>query len=217
MKRAMSVFVVAATIIAASVAVAQEGEAPQISAEQQAAMDAWMKAATPGPEQERLAQLEGHWKVTSKAWMAPGAEPEVSVGTSTSKMILGGRYLHERVGSQMMGMPFEGIGTTGYDNVKKTYVSSWVDTFGTGILYSEGTWDEGRNSLTLHAEFLDPMSGKMTKMRMVTRIVDADTHVAEFYQPGPDGQEFKGMELTYTRTTAPATSETKETKDQGKR
>jgi len=172
---------------------------PSASAEQQAAMDAWMKAASPGAPHQRLAQFEGSWNVTTKMWMAPGATPEVSAGTATSKMVLGGRYLRERVESVMMGMPFEGIGYTGYDNLKGKYVGTWVDNFGTGVLTVEGTWNEADNSLVTTAEMLDPMTGKMTSMRMVTRVVDANTHVAEFYQPGPDGVEFKGMELTYTR------------------
>ena len=32
----------------------------------------------------------------------------------------------------MMGMPFEGIGRTGYDNVTGKYWSTWIDNMSTG-------------------------------------------------------------------------------------
>ena len=56
-------------------------------------------------------------------------------------MALGGRFLEERVQSSFMGQPFSGIGYTGYDNVKKKYVSTWMDNMGTMIMVMEGTPD----------------------------------------------------------------------------
>jgi hypothetical protein len=35
-----------------------------------------------------------------------------------------------------MGMPFEGLGYTGYDNVKKQYFGTWIDSMSTGIMTS---------------------------------------------------------------------------------
>jgi len=216
MKHTNSVFVVAVAIVAASFAVAQEKDMPQMSAEQQAAMDALMKAASPGAPHERLAQFEGNWTFTSKMWMAPGAPPETWTGTTTYKMVLGGRYLRQRVESpSMMGMPFDGIGYTGYDNVKGMYVGSWIDNLGTGILMMEGAWDESTNALEMKGETPDPSTGKSVSMRMVIHAVTGDSSVVEFYQPGPDGQEFKNMEITYARSAAPAKNKAK--KDKGKR
>jgi hypothetical protein len=213
MKRAYVALAVVLTLVVTLPVLAQE-KAAQISPEQQAAKDAWMKVAAPGAQHQRLAQLEGTWTASTKMWMAPGAPAEVSAGTATYKMILGGRYLREKVEAQMMGMPFEGFGYTGYDNLQGAYVASWVDNFGTGIMISQGSWDDATSSLVMTGEAPDPVSGKSITMRMVTRIVDANTHIAEFYQPGPDGQEFKGMEITYTRS-APAEKVKK--KDKGKR
>ena len=39
----------------------------------------------------------------------------------------------------MMGSPFSGIGLNGYDNNTGKYVSTWMDTMSTAILYFEGT------------------------------------------------------------------------------
>jgi hypothetical protein len=45
----------------------------------------------------------------------------------------------------------------------------------------------------------DVFTGKPTKLRTVTRIVDANKHVMEMFGPDPAGKEFKMMEIVYTR------------------
>ena len=52
---------------------------------------------------------------------------------------MGGRYLEQRFKGDIMGMPFEGIGYTGYDNVKKQYWGTWMDNMSTGMMTSTGT------------------------------------------------------------------------------
>ncbi len=47
---------------------------------------------------------------------------------------------------KMMEMPFHGIGTEGYDNVRKKFMASWIDNMGTGILLMEGTYDALRKA-----------------------------------------------------------------------
>ena len=96
----------------------------------------------PGEPQQKLLASGGDWTYTSKMWMAPGQPPMESSGTMHGEMILGGRYLEMTLQGKMMGMPFEGRATEGYDNVAKQYVGSWVDNFGTGIS-STGTCDDG--------------------------------------------------------------------------
>ena len=51
---------------------AQDSARAQIDVE---AMALHMELAKPGPEHERLAELEGVWHQHVKAWMEPGAEP----------------------------------------------------------------------------------------------------------------------------------------------
>jgi len=45
----------------------------------------------------------------------------------------------------------------------------------------------------------DPMTGKDTKVKMVSRITDKNNRVLESYIIGDDGKEFKTMEIKYTR------------------
>src|SRR5262249_28225517 len=108
--------------------------------DQAAMMAAWQKYATPGEGHAVLKPIAGSWTCAVKMWMAPDAPPQESPATSESKMIMGDRYLQEEVKGSFQGMPFSGMGITGYDNIKKKYVGAWVDNMGTGVMTSEGTY-----------------------------------------------------------------------------
>ena len=167
----------------------------EMSAEEQAMMAAWQAAGTPGPEHAKLAATAGTFKVTAKSWHQPGGEPEVSEGTAVRTMTLAGRVLEERFTGSMMGAPFEGLGRTGYDNVTDTYWSTWTDNMMTALILFKGTMgDDGSSSF--EGDMPDPMSGGMTHMRIETH-KEGDKEVHEFFMPGPDGSEMKGMELVY--------------------
>ena len=170
-----------------------------MSPEEAAMMAAWMKASRPDEHHQRLAEFEGTWDFTSRWWMKPGAPAQESKGTSTYEMILGGRYRRETVRSEMAEGTFEGIGYSAYDNLKGAYVSTWIDDMGTGIMTYEGGYDDATKTWSWTGEYIDAMSGKPATMRIVNRIESKDRHVTEFYQPGPDGAEYKAMELDYKR------------------
>ena len=169
----------------------------EMSPEQMAMMEAWQKAGTPGEEHAALAELAGDYTLEVKSWMDPNGEPTVSAGTSHSEMILGGRVLKETVHGEMMGMPFEGIGMTGYDNTKGAYWSTWVDSMSTGIGVAEGNWNDDHSALVMHMDFVDPMSHETKTVRTVsTHKADGST-VFEWYEP-MEGNEVKTMEIVYT-------------------
>src|SRR5262249_2628167 len=93
--------------------------------------------ATPGPEHKMLEGRVGKWTGKGKFWMFPEAPVMESEVTSEFKWMLGNRYLEDTTHGNMMGQPFEGHGVTGYDNMKKKYVSTWIDNGGTGIMTME--------------------------------------------------------------------------------
>jgi hypothetical protein len=167
--------------------------------DEKAMMDAWMKYATPGEAHKKLASSVGTWDVKVTTWMAPGAAPTISSGTSEVRPALGDRYLEERFRGDMMGQVFEGIGYTGYDNYKKQYVATWMDTMSTAVMVMTGTDGPGSTVMTFTGTMDDVTTGKPTKYRSVFTKKDADHHMHEMYAPGPDGKEFKTMELHYTR------------------
>ena len=163
------------------------------------AMAAMIQAAAPGPNHDILKGMAGTWTVTNKAQMDPSQPAVTSTGKATKKMILGGRYLQEEADSTFLGMPFQGIGLSAYDNVQKKFVGTWIDNMGTGIATMTATSSDGK-TMAGGAAFWDPMTGKETIARTVTRIESPDKHIFEWWSKGPDGKEFLGMHITYERT-----------------
>ena len=184
--------------LAALPALAQDKpkDAPGMS---NAEMEAMMKAMAPGEQQKKLARLAGDWTFTNKAWMAPGQPPVESNGTMHAELLMGGRYVEHTWKGNMMGMPFEGRGTDGYDNIGKQYVSSWVDNMGTGIMHQTGTCDAAVKVCTYNGDVWDPMSGKKSSMKSVITWTDDNSFKNEMYGQGPDGKEMKMMEIVAKR------------------
>ena len=180
---------------------AQETKAPpEMSAEKQAMYDAWHKYMTPGEPHARLVKKAGDWNVAVKIWHSPDMEvPEESTATSRIKAIMGGRYILEKVKGEAMGMPFEGLGISGYDNLTKKFIGVWVDTMSTGIIHSEGTPAQYGDIINFEGTHPDPLRGRYDKTRSVERTISDDKFIFTSYKTSDDGREFKGMELTYTR------------------
>ncbi len=193
-----TVLLVAATVISQDEPPAKE---PQQGGDAMATMMAeWAKANAIGPEHDRLKKMVGKWNVESKMWMNPNAPPTVSQGTAECNLVFGGRFIEQHYKCPMMGMPFEGRSFEGYDRIKKKYVSVWMDSMSNGIWVTYGTPDAGGKSVTYYGMSDDPMTGEQDKLsRMVAREIDKDTAVIEMYDK-PFGQdEYKAMELKYTR------------------
>ena len=168
------------------------------AADPQAGMEAMVKAATPGEQHHALESIVGTFDAKVSMWMAPNTPPQVSSGTSTNAWVLGNRYVEQKYEGTFAGQPFDGIGYAGYDNVLKQYVGTWMDNMGTGIMTSKGHAD-APGVIVSKATMSDPMTGRSSSMREKLTIKDADTHVMEMWDPGPNGKEVKIMEITYTR------------------
>jgi hypothetical protein len=176
------------------------GYATNVAAQdEKAAMEAMMKAAAPGMQHQFLAKMAGSWRVQAKMWMAPNAPVQESRGTSINRMILGGRYLQQDYKATMNGMAFAGMGLNGFDNTTQKFVGTWSDSWSTGIMYVSGDMDASGKAITMTGEYVDPMTKATTRVRTVTRVIDNNKHVFEYYAPAPDGAEMKMMEITYTR------------------
>jgi hypothetical protein len=155
------------------------------------------KYMNPGEQHALLRPLVGRWKAVVKSWSGPG-EPQVSEGTSECTWVLGGRWIQDSFKGSFMDQPFEGLGLTGYDLMKKEYVSLWFDTMSTSVMTAKGSYDEAAKTFTYNATYDDPMTGKPSPMRQVLKLVDDKTHVFEMYGM-VEGKEAKMMEITYTK------------------
>ncbi|WP_411727857.1 DUF1579 domain-containing protein [Methyloglobulus sp.] len=184
-------------LLMASVAIAKEVKVEQ-HMDQQAMMELYTKLATPGEPHKLFASLAGSWTTKTKEWMEPGKPPTESTGSAEMKMLLDGRFLYQEFTGQMMGQPFSGIGIDAYDNVRKRYVTAWMDTMGTGIFIMEGTASADGRTITLKGQHAEPGGGQMTH-RAVWKIVDSNTQTFDMYGAHHGGKEMKMMEITYTR------------------
>jgi hypothetical protein len=178
----------------------QKGAAPAMSPEEQAMMERMMKLATPGPQHALLAKTAGKWTIESHmAGMDPAAPPTTSVGTSDRQMLLGGRFLMEKVKSEVNGMPFEGIGILGYDNAQQKYISYWIDNMGTMMMTGTGTADATGKVITFISTYDDPMTGeKNATVREVLTIMNDDELRFEIFGM-KEGQEVGMADMAYKR------------------
>jgi hypothetical protein len=159
---------------------------------------AWEMNAAPGEVQKMIAKWDGKWKGDVSMWMQPGAAPMKSTSMTMNKMIMGGRYQESHHTGSMMGKPFEGLGTLGYDNARKILVSTWIDNMGTGIMYMEGTWDNASKSATFKGKSTDPTSGKEMDVKEIFTVMNDNSQKLEMFMV-MGGQEMKVMEIVYTR------------------
>ena len=165
------------------------------------AMEAWGPAGALGEQHKAFAKQTGTWDQIVKM-TPPGMPPMESKSTATRETILGGRFLVEKVKGEMMpGMPFEGHGILGYNNLTKQYDHIWMDSMSTGMMSSHGTAGPD-GTITMTGEYDDAMAGGKTKTRTVSKMVSDNEQKFEMYESRGGAPEVKTMEITYKRAGA---------------
>lgn len=197
--RAMSLLCLFALLGIVAPAVAQNEKKMEGAPGEADMMAAMMKAAAPGENHKHLARLAGDWEFTNTMWMAPGQPPMESKGTMHGETLMGGRYTTHHWKGDMMGMPFEGLGTEAYDNMTKKFLSTWIDNMGTSITMSTGTCDDAGKVCTMTGDMADPMSGQTMTTKSVITWADDNHFKNEMYMKDPSGNEMKTMEISATR------------------
>lgn len=174
------------------------GEA-ELSPEMQARMEAMAKMSEVGEYHKSLDFMVGDWTTTTRMRWEEKGPWEESKGTCKSKWILNGRFVQSEHAGEMMGQPFTGISTTGYNSLTNKFVGTWIDSCCTGIAYSEGRYDPATKTFTFTLDMDDPMKpGTKVKARYTIKATDKDHYTFEWFEP-VDGKETKTMEITYTR------------------
>ena len=169
-------------------------------------MKMMMELAKLNENHKLLAETAGTWSYVVKMWMDPKGNPSESKGTATRKAVMDGRYVTgDYSGSfkmpgadgKMTDMNFKGMSMDAYDNVKKKFVSGWVDNMGTGIMITEGTYDPATKSITYTGEF-EMAPGMKSKVREIVKLTDKTHMSMEYFEDRGTG-EAKTMEINYTR------------------
>ncbi len=171
-------------------------------------MKEMMEMAKPNENHKLLASMNGNWDYTVKMWMDGDTtkKPQESKGTATRKSFMDGRFIEMDVKGKMQmpgadgkmkDMEFVGHGTEGYDNAKKKFVGTWMDSMGTGIMTSEGDYDAASKTFSYTGEY-EAMPGMKMKIRETLKTTDKDHMIFEWYEDR-GGKEMKTMEIDYTR------------------
>jgi len=143
-----------------------------------------------------LKQFSGEWDCETECFM-PGGPAQKSKGTM-SGMMVGDLWSVLAVKGDMMGMPYHGQGTFGYDPEKKMYIGTWVDSMSNHLWRYEGKVED--NKLIFTAEGPCPMKpGTMSKFRDTWEFKSKDQLVLTGEMEGEDGKMTKGMVATCTR------------------
>ncbi len=172
-------------------------------------IERWRATTLPGAPHAWLGAFVGEWQTVMKTWWGgPSAPPVETKGEAQIVPILGGRFILERYRGEValpdetgkiQRLPFEGMGTLGYDNFRNVYVGTWQDTMGTAISVMHGTRIPGSNELRLFGEMDEPIHHVMGQtVKYLRKILDQDTHRLEMYDLHT-AEEQKVLEITYKR------------------
>ena len=197
----VSLMVIFFTILIMRAAVIADEKKQELSAEDQKIMEIYKKYASPGESHKFLDYFVGKWESSQKIWMEPGKEPLTGKQEISVESLFEGRFTsaHIKTIGEVMGMTIEGIVITGYDNYKKQFVSITFGTTGTEFFLMYGTLDNTGKIRTDTGYADDVVTGERIKLKGVTTLINNDTYTYEMFQTDPQGNEFKYMEITYTR------------------
>jgi hypothetical protein len=151
----------------------------------------------PGPMHAKLEPLIGKWKMTGRLRSAPDAPWTETASDVDRRWILGGRFVEERVASDIHGEPWEGLGLIGYDNTREQFTMAWFENQSTGTWFCSGRLVdgqivfEGKNS---HAE-----TGEKERWGKWVLDLEGERHTFLGYNKDASGREFQSMEMTATR------------------
>lgn len=162
-------------------------------------MEAMMSFMTPGDAHRSLATREGTWDVKSVITMGPGGEAMPMDMVVESKMILDGHYMMEESSGIMMGMPYKGMLTIGFNNATEEWWTVYMDSMSTGFASCKGK--EGADGvIRMKGTMVDAMSPEGRPYRCETTVkADEDTFVVHLFDTLPDGTEWEVMTMHYSR------------------
>ncbi len=154
------------------------------------------RISTPATQHKELAKTVGTWTAKTSFILDPSQPPETGTGTMTVEPVLDGRFFKSHFKMEFMGQPFEGIGFIGYSVAHEQFVSTWMDTMSTTILYTTGNKDQN-DKLVMQGIATSPMGDN--PMKIVMTHIDNNHWSDEFYDQMPDGSWTKTGTIHYTR------------------
>jgi hypothetical protein len=155
------------------------------------------KSAAKSPLHDELARLVGDWDATVTFRM--GDRESEGKARCEAKWILDGHWVRQEYNSTFMGRPLTIIQLLSYDPAKKKMVEIHLSSQQGGAHVNEGGPAAGGKEWKFTGPYVDRATGKTTELRTVYSFVDGDHFTLDWYLPGPDGKEVRGVHITHAR------------------
>ena len=154
----------------------------------------------PARDHEWLKQLVGEWDVQFKMYMQPDQPPTESTGTDSVRA-LGDHWIIAETRTTMMGAPYTGILSLGYNALKKQFNGTWIDSFGGQLWIYKATLNDAGDTMTLETEGPSLTQGpdKTARYREVIQITGKDTRTFNSSTETEDGKWMKIVTIEYRR------------------
>lgn len=151
--------------------------------------------AEPTDVHKKLLQGVGDWVGTIESTY-PGMPPMKSAATETVTA-LGPYHTVSRFRCEFMGMPYEGLGTMGYDPETETMHGTWTDNANTYQLVMKGEMDLEKGIIDMVYDAPAPDGSGPIRHRNHTELTD-DAYSITFYM-GAEDEEKQFMRIDMKR------------------
>jgi uncharacterized protein DUF1579 len=151
--------------------------AMSVSAQQRPPGDA------PGERHTALQRFIGEWEAQGRMWRsADSSVPPIEGNvTLSAEMVMGGRFLVERMTSQPPSRPFESVRVVGYDNLSGRYEGATYDSFGTNIIRQVGEMNAA-GELVLTYSYTDLGTGASVTRRTVRKLLSENEWIETAFE-----------------------------------
>ncbi len=150
-------------------------------------------------DHEWLKQLVGEWDAQFKMYMQPDQPPAESAGTDSVRA-LGNHWIVAESKFTMMGAPYSGRLSLGYDPQKKHFHGTWIDSFGGYLWVYKGTLSDAGDTLTLETEGPSIQSpDKTARYKEVIQITGKDSRMFTSSMETDHGTRMKILTVEYRR------------------
>ena len=166
----------------------------------QALRQAAKQAASISVFHKKIRKIKGKYDEAIKWWRAPGAAPDESSAWANTDWEVEGRFMIQRIEGRWLGSPFKGIAILGYDNATEEFTAVWMDNLGSNMMFSRGKAYESCETITMRGQHLDIITGETVQATTLLQMPDRKGETKlEMFRTGPDGADFKFLEVASTR------------------
>lgn len=155
------------------------------------------KMPEPGAQHAKILEGVGTWDVDCKHFMDPSQPPLQSKAVDVVEP-LGGFWTVSKFTGDVMGMPFHGIAQTGYSQIAKKYVMTWIDSMSSHVFMMEGDFDASGKKLTVSGPGPDMTGQALTNWTITCDYHSKDKMTMKMFIESPMGA-FQLLENVYTR------------------